>query len=210
MFSIDPSTGAYTPVFPAAVPEGPSFAADSQAYDPVGKRWFFLAGGFTPPELYTVNLASNTVAHVPLASCCGRLQYDVVHGRLLELGVFPAQPGALSVFSIDPLTGAYTLVFPAAVTPVTLGPVADSQAYDPVGQRWFYLNGGFTPPELYTVNLSSNSVIHVPVASCCGRLAYQPDTIALAVPAAQFHVQILLIVILALIGCLVLSKNAFP
>jgi Fe2+ transport system protein FeoA len=71
VFSINPATGAYTPI----VGPIPATVASSQlAYDASGQRLFFWDSERF--ELFTVNLQNAQVSHVSVPACCGSLVFD--------------------------------------------------------------------------------------------------------------------------------------
>jgi hypothetical protein len=65
VFSINPSTGAFTPVVPVG-----SVVVNTSTFDPVGKRLFFLS---PPSTLYTVSLTSGAISTATVGNCCAIL-----------------------------------------------------------------------------------------------------------------------------------------
>ncbi len=72
VFSISPTTGAYTPIVSAVTTSG--MYGGGQALDPSGQRFFFLKPDTS--ELVTVDLQTHQVSSVTEPTCCGFLSFD--------------------------------------------------------------------------------------------------------------------------------------
>ncbi|MFI5197998.1 MAG: hypothetical protein ACHQJD_05220 [Thermoanaerobaculia bacterium] len=157
VFTIDPVTGAFTPVVPF-VPVVTGVSGNSVAFDPVGQRLFFASPGGT---LSTVNLTTGVTTQATMPNCCAFLQFDAVRGILYGFGFLGGQT-TWAVFTIDPVTGAFTPVVP--FVPVVTGVSGNSVALDPVGQRLFFASPGGT---LSTVNLRTGVTTQATMPNCC-------------------------------------------
>jgi hypothetical protein len=181
VFSINPSTGAFTPVVPVG-----SVAVNTSTFDPVGKRLFFLS---PPSTLYTVSLTSGAISTATVGNCCAVLEFDSLAGVLYGFGVLPGET-AWSVFSINPSTGAFTPVVPVGSV------VVNTSTFDPVGKRLFFLS---PPSTLYTVSLTSGAISTATVGNCCAILFVGAGTSA-AVPALQPLAALVLLGLLGFVG----------
>ena len=124
-------------------------------------------------------------------------------GQLLTLGT-GMNPTVYSVLSVDPATGTYSAV--ATVAPSPLPVVLGSIAYDPFGQRFFFItNPAAGQFELYTVNIATQVTTHIPLASGSGLepvYALAPT----AIPSLSSLGRVGLLVLLALTGVVALRK----
>ncbi len=72
VFSISPTTGAYTPIVNTVTTSG--MYGGGQALDSVGQRFFFIKQDTS--ELVTVDLQTHQVSSVVQPTCCGFLSFD--------------------------------------------------------------------------------------------------------------------------------------
>jgi len=158
IYSIDPATGVATLITDTGVT---GYASPAAAFDSVGRRYFFVSNG---GELFTVNVASGGVTHV--TGSMAELQYDPLTAKLYGHRFVPTS-GSVGIYSIDPATGAATLITDTAVT----GYVSPAAAFDPVGRRYFFVSN---VGELFTVNVASGGVTHV--TGSMAELQYDPLT----------------------------------
>jgi hypothetical protein len=97
--SIDPTTGAQTPLVPTT---SAGSAGGFLAVDPASRRVFFVDG--ISLSLYTVDLSHGTESQVPLNPCCPALAWDAAGHRLIGLSLLPGDD-TVTVVAIDPTTG---------------------------------------------------------------------------------------------------------
>ena len=190
--AVDPATGAHTTL----VPIGPSplaVVSGSIAYDAFGQRLFFITNPAPVQlELYTVHIASQVTTHVPLPANSGvELVFDAARNRLLTIGLVS---GAYAVLSIDPATGASSVVAPVAPSPLPM--VLGSMAFDPLGQRLFFItNPAPGQLELYTVNIATQITTHVLLAPGSGsELLFDPvrnRLLTLGIPTGTMNYAVL-------------------
>lgn len=100
IYSLDPATGISMLITDTGVP---GYAGAATAFDPVGRRYFFVYSG----ELFSVNLASGGVTHV--AGSMGELQYDPLTGNLYGIRFVPAS-GNVGIYAMSPATGIPVLI----------------------------------------------------------------------------------------------------
>jgi 6-phosphogluconolactonase (cycloisomerase 2 family) len=196
VFTIDPVTGAFTPVVPF-VPTGSGVANNSVALDPVGRRLFFVTPDGT---LNTVNLTTGVTTQATMPNCCAFLQFDAGRGILYGFGFLAGQT-TFSVFTIDPATGAFTAVVP--FVPVGSGVASNSVALDPAGQRLFFMS-----PDgiLNTVNLTTGVTTQATMPNCCAFLLVSAQTSA-NIPLLGPTALLCLLVALSLVGQHVLQRH---
>jgi hypothetical protein len=144
IYSIDPATGVSALITDTGVP---SYDGCDSAFDPVGRRYFFVSGG---GQLFTVNVASGGVTHV--AGSVAELHYDPLTANLYGIGLVPGS-GNVGIYAMSPATGIPVLIVDSGV------PSYDGcdTAFDPVGRRYFFISGG---GELFAINVTSGGITH--------------------------------------------------
>jgi hypothetical protein len=154
IFSIDPVAGTMTPLVATGAP---SLAGGISAFDPVGNRFFFMAG-----DLYTVDLDSGTVTNVSLGGVSPLLQFDSVAGQLYGAD-FSA--GQITIFAINPLTGTMVPVVNTDATSL----VGGISTFDAAGKRFFFMSSGSV---LYTANVATGSFSSVNLGGAFPQLQF--------------------------------------
>lgn len=202
VIAIDPSTGNTTPIAnfsTTAVRNGVI------ALDATGRRLFLLTGALLPTAITTINLATGSVSVTPLGpSGYFFFQYDPMTAKLLSLTPNGVQ---LNFVAIDPATGAEAVLFSTDASALG-GPDTSVSAYDPMTRRIFltdidtdvFLFQG----RIITVDLANQTIERHytgEVKFGAGALEFlEFATITDTVPAMQFFVASMLVVVLAIIG----------
>jgi hypothetical protein len=193
IFAIDPATGTSTPLLATNVPS-PFFP--SGAFDPVTRRYFFEGTTGPQDQVITANLNTNTVTSVNVSQPINFYGYDPATSRLI--GALSG-PAAVTLASLDPVTGAVTTLFSSGVTSTVSG----SGTYDPIGRVFYFIDGS---NNLVEMNLNTNKTVLVGLQNAVGVL--EPDSINGSLPALSPFVLALLAGALALTGLYVTSSRS--
>ncbi len=145
IYAMSPATGIPVLIADTGVT---GYASPAAAFDPVGRRYFFVSNG---GELFTVNVASGGVTHV--TGSMAEPQYDPLTANLYGIRFVPGT-GNVGIYAMSPATGIPALIADTGLA----GYASPAAAFDPVGRRYFFVsNGG----ELFTVNVTGGAFSHV-------------------------------------------------
>jgi hypothetical protein len=162
LVEVDLATAASTTISELAGSEGWGVAFGPRAFDPVGRRLFFV---IFDPNTFTNRLITldaqngNIIGSAPLTGLFGGLlmEYEASTGRLLAstyLGNFGS--GSESLVSIDPVSGAVTVIgaLPASSSFFI---AAGISAADDAGR--FFLLGGTSVTRLIGLNTATGQIV---------------------------------------------------
>jgi hypothetical protein len=150
LVTIDPNTGAVQTLQPTGSFTGVSSIS---AFDPFGRRLFFLVDASGVQTLVVVNVQTGTVATHPIPLAGGSyafLEYDPTTRTLYSVGSTPGFP----LVTIDPDTGAVQIVQPTGA----FSGIFSSSALDPSGRRLFFLVDAAGVQTLVVVDLATGTV----------------------------------------------------
>jgi hypothetical protein len=145
IYAMSPATGISVLIADTGLPG----YADAAAFDPVGRRYFFVSGDGS--ELFTVNVANSGVTHV--TGSMAELHYDSLTGNLYGIRFVPGS-GNVGIYTMSPATGIPVLIADTGVQ----GYSGSETAFDPVGRRYFFVSDS---GELFTVNVAGGTFSHV-------------------------------------------------
>jgi len=146
MISIDPVTGAVTPLAAVALD---GIVAGASTFDPAGRRVIFAGRLAEVPTLFSYSIASNTVSHVSFPGASS-IEYDAADGSLLAFF-------GSSLSRIDLATGAATPIATAAVDGSSQG----ISTFDPIQRRAYFVGRAGIQPRLVTYDRAANTVSSV-------------------------------------------------
>ncbi len=127
--------------------------------DGLGGRYFYIRAG----RIYTVSLTSGTVTHSPAISCANPNQPCNASASITNIAYDPTSDviygihnlgGVLYLASIDPISGAMTILSQTAIGPD--GYSSGVSDIDPYQRRFFYISSN----RLYIVNLDNGNLIN--------------------------------------------------
>jgi voltage-gated potassium channel Kch len=142
VISIDPSSGNETTLMNTGAT---NVSFGTSAYDPLGRRLFFLTGVTPSQQLGVANLNSQTTVFKSLASPFGFafFQWDALTGRVLT------ETGAGDIVAVDPISGNRAALMNTGASSVSI----NISAFDTVGRRLFFLSGPSGAQQLVIANL---------------------------------------------------------
>lgn len=180
--SIDPATGAITPISASISPPLPS-ASGVDSLDDAGNRYFFVATptGETDSRVYTVDTATGAVLSSPAivgsaAAFINGLEWDPIDHVLY--GVRNPGDGGRQVISIDPATGAVTPISASISPPLPSSSAVN--ALDASGNRLFFIASPPAGETIYTVDTTTGAVISSALTGGAffAALEYPPPVVA--------------------------------
>ncbi|MEO1451757.1 MAG: T9SS type A sorting domain-containing protein, partial [Bacteroidota bacterium] len=164
LVSVDPASGNLNMISPAPISID-GFSQGNSDIDPVGRRYFYVRGNI----LYTIDLETGQALHQPTiqlpdpSAFFMNMAYNWLNDSLYGLYFVPNYfssndpfalcTGGLFFASVDPVSGAMTVISQAPTSPDCFqGNVCD---IDPVNQRYVYLRSDTA----YTINILDGSVM---------------------------------------------------
>jgi len=151
-----------------------------RAMDRAGRRFFAFDPTSGSERIITVDLNSGAVSSASIASVPLFARYDPSIGKVVGLLSDPAR----TIVSIDPVTGTIT---PLMATNVA-SPSLPSAAFDPATRRLFFEGTTGPSDQVYTADLTNNTLTQATLAAPAIFRGYDPLTnrlIGTGTPAAQ-------------------------
>jgi 6-phosphogluconolactonase (cycloisomerase 2 family) len=187
-FSVDPQTGVLTDV--PGSPFSAGSAPDWVAIHP-SRKFIYVMDGFSSPYIYGFAADENTGSLMPLAWSPINTTYPANHSGVVDASgrfLFTAheRDHRVSIFSIDPNTGALT---PASGSPYSFDADPNRVIIDPSGQYVYVLFGAVNKIEAFRIDPVTASLSPIPGGTYSTGDGPADLAIATPTPSSTLNVQ---------------------